>query len=85
MCKPFFIMQVVWDKDLAEDSPLPWYLPLDPSRFSLSSFRLTSVGRMITRTMVSPMNSLFSDTSFVSCAIKSFLHNQISYHSLSLG
>ncbi|ONM52337.1 sterol methyltransferase1 [Zea mays] len=44
--------EVVWDKDLAEDSPLPWYLPLDPSRFSLSSFRLTSVGRMITRTMV---------------------------------
>ena len=52
-------MQVVWDKDLAEDSPLPWYLPLDPSRFSLSSFRLTSVGRMITRTMVRPINSLF--------------------------
>ncbi|CAN6222684.1 unnamed protein product [Urochloa humidicola] len=44
--------EVVWDKDLAEDSPMPWYLPLDPSRFSLSSFRLTSVGRMITRTMV---------------------------------
>ncbi|KAG2632417.1 cycloartenol-C-24-methyltransferase 1-like [Panicum virgatum] len=44
--------EVVWDKDLAEDSPLPWYLPLDPSRFSLSSFRLTSVGRMVTRTMV---------------------------------
>ncbi|RLM58785.1 hypothetical protein C2845_PM18G06230 [Panicum miliaceum] len=44
--------KVVRDKDLAEDSPLPWYLPLDPSRFSLSSFRLTSVGCMITRTMV---------------------------------
>ncbi|KAL5197178.1 hypothetical protein ABZP36_000690 [Zizania latifolia] len=45
-------VKVIWDKDLAEDSPVPWYLPLDPSRFSLSSFRLTSVGRMITRTMV---------------------------------
>jgi sterol 24-C-methyltransferase len=46
-------MKVIWDKDLAEDSPLPWYLPLDPSRFSLSSFRLTTVGRIITRNMVS--------------------------------
>uniref|UniRef100_A0A0E0LIC8 Methyltransferase n=10 Tax=Oryza TaxID=4527 RepID=A0A0E0LIC8_ORYPU len=44
--------EVIWDKDLAEDSPVPWYLPLDPSRFSLSSFRLTTVGRAITRTMV---------------------------------
>uniref|UniRef100_A0A453J4G3 Methyltransferase n=1 Tax=Aegilops tauschii subsp. strangulata TaxID=200361 RepID=A0A453J4G3_AEGTS len=44
--------EVIWDKDLAEDSPLPWYLPLDPSRFSLSSFRLTTVGRIITRNMV---------------------------------
>uniref|UniRef100_A0A0E0HLX8 SAM-dependent methyltransferase Erg6/SMT-type domain-containing protein n=1 Tax=Oryza nivara TaxID=4536 RepID=A0A0E0HLX8_ORYNI len=45
-------VKVIWDKDLAEDSPVPWYLPLDPSRFSLSSFRLTTVGRAITRTMV---------------------------------
>jgi len=44
--------EVIWDKDLAEDSPLPWYLPLDPSRFALSSFRLTTVGRLITRNMV---------------------------------
>uniref|UniRef100_A0A0D9WWQ0 SAM-dependent methyltransferase Erg6/SMT-type domain-containing protein n=1 Tax=Leersia perrieri TaxID=77586 RepID=A0A0D9WWQ0_9ORYZ len=45
-------VKVIWDKDLAEDSPVPWYLPLDPSRFSLSSFRLTTVGRAITRTMI---------------------------------
>uniref|UniRef100_A0ACD6AEE7 Uncharacterized protein n=1 Tax=Avena sativa TaxID=4498 RepID=A0ACD6AEE7_AVESA len=44
--------EVIWDKDLAVDSPLPWYLPLDPSRFSLSSFRLTTVGRLVTRNMV---------------------------------
>lgn len=56
----FFSVKVIWDKDLAEDSPVPWYLPLDPSRFSLSSFRLTTVGRAITRTMVRP-----TDTSVV--------------------
>ncbi|KDO83344.1 hypothetical protein CISIN_1g0425442mg, partial [Citrus sinensis] len=44
--------EVIWEKDLAPDSPLPWYLPLDTSHFSLSSFRLTSVGRFVTRNMV---------------------------------
>ncbi|KAH9774422.1 cycloartenol-C-24-methyltransferase [Citrus sinensis] len=45
-------IKVIWEKDLAPDSPLPWYLPLDTSHFSLSSFRLTSVGRFVTRNMV---------------------------------
>nr|GMD29743.1 cycloartenol-C-24-methyltransferase 1-like isoform X1 [Ipomoea batatas]GME08606.1 cycloartenol-C-24-methyltransferase 1-like isoform X1 [Ipomoea batatas] len=44
--------EVVWEKDLAEDSPIPWYLPLDTSHFSLSSFRLTAVGRLVTRNLV---------------------------------
>ncbi|XP_020697462.1 cycloartenol-C-24-methyltransferase 1-like [Dendrobium catenatum] len=44
--------EVVWEKDLAADSPVPWYLPLDTRHFSLSSFRLTAFGRFITRTMV---------------------------------
>ncbi|XP_077213801.1 cycloartenol-C-24-methyltransferase-like [Tasmannia lanceolata] len=44
--------EVIWEKDLALDSPVPWYLPLDTSRFSLSSFRLTTLGRLITRNMV---------------------------------
>lgn len=44
--------EVIWEKDRAADSPLPWYLPLDISHFSLSSFRLTSVGRFVTRNMV---------------------------------
>ncbi|KAL7234341.1 hypothetical protein ACSBR1_017857 [Camellia fascicularis] len=44
--------EVIWDKDLAADSPIPWYLPLDKSHFSLSSFRLTAVGRFVTRNMV---------------------------------
>ncbi|XP_061996534.1 cycloartenol-C-24-methyltransferase isoform X2 [Rosa rugosa] len=47
--------EVIWEKDLARDvkeSPLPWYLPLDKSRISLSSFRLTAVGRFFTKNMV---------------------------------
>ncbi|KAK9169837.1 hypothetical protein Syun_001977 [Stephania yunnanensis] len=44
--------EVIWEKDLAEDSPVPWYLPLDKDHFSLSSFRLTAVGRFFTRNMV---------------------------------
>ncbi|XP_074566209.1 cycloartenol-C-24-methyltransferase 1-like [Curcuma longa] len=44
--------EVIWEKDLAADSPVPWYLPLDTSRFSITSFRLTAVGRFITRSMV---------------------------------
>lgn len=47
-----YFVKVIWEKDLAVDSPLPWYLPLDTSHFSLSSFRLTSVGRFVTRNMV---------------------------------
>ena len=44
--------KVIWEKDLAVDSPLPWYLPFDKSHFSLSSFRLTAAGRFITKNMV---------------------------------
>ncbi|XP_027106903.2 cycloartenol-C-24-methyltransferase 1 isoform X2 [Coffea arabica] len=44
--------EVIWEKDLAADSPVPWYLPLDKSHFSLSSFRLTAVGRLITKNLV---------------------------------
>nr|XP_009394726.1 PREDICTED: cycloartenol-C-24-methyltransferase 1 isoform X2 [Musa acuminata subsp. malaccensis] len=44
--------EVISEKDLAADSPVSWYLPLDTSQFSITSFRLTSFGRFITRTMV---------------------------------
>nr|DAD42404.1 TPA_asm: hypothetical protein HUJ06_000634 [Nelumbo nucifera] len=44
--------EVIWEKDLAVDSPLPWYLPLDATHFSLSSFRLTALGRFLTRNLV---------------------------------
>ncbi|KAJ8423137.1 hypothetical protein Cgig2_016490 [Carnegiea gigantea] len=45
-------VKVIWEKDLAVDSPVPWYLPLDKNHFSLSSFRLTAVGRFVTRNLV---------------------------------
>ncbi|XP_043692321.1 cycloartenol-C-24-methyltransferase-like isoform X2 [Telopea speciosissima] len=44
--------QILWEKDLALDSPLPWYLPLDTSHLSLSSVRLTAPARFITNVMV---------------------------------
>lgn len=43
---------MIWENDLAVDSPQSWYLPLDKSRISFSSFRLTAVGRFITKNMV---------------------------------
>ncbi|GAB2289046.1 Cycloartenol-C-24-methyltransferase [Dionaea muscipula] len=50
--------EVVWSKDLAADSPVPWYLPLDTSHFSLSSFRLTAIGRLVTRNLVKALEFL---------------------------
>ncbi|KAL6981160.1 Cycloartenol-C-24-methyltransferase [Sarracenia purpurea var. burkii] len=44
--------EVIWERDLVADSPIPWYLPLDKTHFSLSSFRLTAVGRFVTKNMV---------------------------------
>ncbi|CAI9103026.1 OLC1v1001440C2 [Oldenlandia corymbosa var. corymbosa] len=44
--------EVIWAKDLAADSPVPWYWPLDKSRLSFSSFRLTAPGRFITKNLV---------------------------------
>ncbi|PIN08614.1 SAM-dependent methyltransferase [Handroanthus impetiginosus] len=50
--------EVVWEKDLAVDSPVPWYSPLDGSHFSLSNFRSTAVGRFFTRNMVMALEKL---------------------------
>ncbi|KAJ6316646.1 hypothetical protein OIU78_019847 [Salix suchowensis] len=44
--------EVIWEKDVAVASPLPWYLPLDKNQLSPSSFRVTAVGRFITRNMM---------------------------------
>ncbi|CAN1342310.1 Cycloartenol-C-24-methyltransferase 1 [Linum perenne] len=46
------VLKVIWSNDLAKDSPVPWYLPLDKSHFSLSSFRLTAAGRFFTKNLV---------------------------------
>jgi sterol 24-C-methyltransferase len=40
------------EEDLAATSPVPWYQPLDPTHISLTTFRLTPVGRFITHNMV---------------------------------
>lgn len=63
MARPFAwycpsIVKVIWEKDLAGDSPVPWYMPLDKNSFSISSFRLTAVGRFITKNMVGQRNLL---------------------------
>ncbi|KAL3622540.1 Cycloartenol-C-24-methyltransferase 1 [Castilleja foliolosa] len=50
--------EVIWEKDLAKDSPIPWYLPMDTSQLSLSSFRLTAIGRFFTRNMVMALEKL---------------------------
>ncbi|XP_050211056.1 cycloartenol-C-24-methyltransferase [Mercurialis annua] len=43
---------VIWSSDLAVSSPVPWYLPLNASHFSLTGFRLTPIGKFFTRNMV---------------------------------
>ncbi|KAL8500834.1 hypothetical protein ACS0TY_020426 [Phlomoides rotata] len=50
--------EIVWEKNLALDSPVPWYLPMDPSHFSLSSLRLTGLGRFFTRNMVAALEKI---------------------------
>ncbi|KAK6928765.1 Methyltransferase type 11, partial [Dillenia turbinata] len=44
--------EVVWEKDLAKESPVPWYQPLDSHRLSFSNFRTTHIGRFFTRTLL---------------------------------
>lgn len=45
-------------QDLVETADIPWYEPLDPQRMSLSSFRTTRIGRMLTRAMVFGMEKV---------------------------
>ncbi|KAM0844689.1 hypothetical protein ACQ4PT_056876 [Festuca glaucescens] len=59
------LLQVICAKDVAEDSPVPWYQPLDPDAAgswswmaSTSGFRLSRVGRLLTRAMVKAMERL---------------------------
>ncbi|CAA0823248.1 Cycloartenol-C-24-methyltransferase, partial [Striga hermonthica] len=45
-------------KDLAKNSPVPWYLPIDTSHVLISSFRLTALRRFFTRNMVTVLEKL---------------------------
>jgi sterol 24-C-methyltransferase len=60
-------LKVICAKDVAEDSAsaVPWYQPLDPdaagswsSMTSAAGFRLTRLGRLLTRAMVKAMERL---------------------------
>ncbi|XP_062212774.1 cycloartenol-C-24-methyltransferase 1-like isoform X2 [Phragmites australis] len=50
--------EVIFAKDLAEDFPCPWYQPMDPSHFSLTSFQCTRAGRFITRAFLNTLEFL---------------------------
>ncbi|XWS60634.1 hypothetical protein CRYUN_Cryun07bG0052200 [Craigia yunnanensis] len=44
--------EVIWENDLAVDSPVPWYLPLNKNHYSSNSFCLTAIERFISKNMV---------------------------------
>ncbi|KAL2634511.1 hypothetical protein R1flu_005990 [Riccia fluitans] len=50
--------EVLRSEDLDKTSQVSWYEPLDTSRWSLSSFRLTKVGRFLTRNLVRGLETL---------------------------
>jgi len=44
--------QILMEEDLAKNSQVPWYQPLDPNHISLSTLKLTPIGRFFTHNMV---------------------------------
>jgi len=60
--------EVLETQDLCLTAEVPWYDTLDTSRFSLSSFRTTYVGRMITRNMVLPTFQTLSTLAGADCS-----------------
>lgn len=44
--------EIVEHQDLVLTAEVPWYEPLSPARLSLTSFRTTFLGRLLTRNMV---------------------------------
>lgn len=71
---PFLLfVKVIWEKDLAVDSPVPWYTPLDASYFSLSSFRLTTIGRLFTKNMVLLWNTFILNLIYIHLYCKTSL------------
>ncbi|EEE51997.1 hypothetical protein OsJ_33689 [Oryza sativa Japonica Group] len=49
---------VILAKDMAEESPLPWYQPLDPSQLSLTHFQFTRIGRFLGQTLLKSLEFL---------------------------
>lgn len=50
--------KVLESSDLTLTADVPWYEPINPTRLSVSSFRTTRVGRLLTRGMVSVLETL---------------------------
>uniref|UniRef100_A0A2P2PQD1 Methyltransferase n=1 Tax=Rhizophora mucronata TaxID=61149 RepID=A0A2P2PQD1_RHIMU len=50
--------EVIWSKDMAGDSPVPWYSPIDTSHFSLGNFRRSAIGISLIRTIVRVLESV---------------------------
>ncbi|CAM6128200.1 unnamed protein product [Calypogeia fissa] len=50
--------EIIRVEDLVKTAEVSWYQPLDPDHFSLSSFRLTRLGRFFTRNMVKCLETL---------------------------
>uniref|UniRef100_A0A0E0F4W4 Methyltransferase n=1 Tax=Oryza meridionalis TaxID=40149 RepID=A0A0E0F4W4_9ORYZ len=60
--------EVISVKDMAEESPLPWYQPLDPSQLSLTHFQFTRIGRFLGQTLVSKQFIIQTEaTEFLAC------------------
>nr|AAX96798.1 hypothetical protein LOC_Os11g19140 [Oryza sativa Japonica Group]ABA92789.1 hypothetical protein LOC_Os11g19140 [Oryza sativa Japonica Group] len=60
---------VILAKDMAEESPLPWYQPLDPSQLSLTHFQFTRIGRFLGQTLVSKQFITQTEaTEFLACS-----------------
>eukprot|EP00850_Spirogloea_muscicola_P015794 SM000124S25926 [mRNA] locus=s124:104934:107848:+ [translate_table: standard] len=55
ICAGFEILE---DADLVKTAKVPWYQPIDPTHFSITNFRLTFLGRSITRVMVWTLEKL---------------------------
>ncbi|EEC68040.1 hypothetical protein OsI_35865 [Oryza sativa Indica Group] len=50
--------EVILAKDMAEESPLPWYQPLNPSQLSLTHFQFTRIGRFLGQTLLKSLEFL---------------------------
>ncbi|KAL6629499.1 hypothetical protein ACP70R_029264 [Stipagrostis hirtigluma subsp. patula] len=51
--------EVVFVKDLSDDSPCPWYQEIDPGNFSCTSFKNSRTGKFMFRAIVSILESFY--------------------------